>query len=155
MAQRESIARVLIEESAIQVGARELARSCRCLRRECRAGDRRRCVARGGGLHVGPDPRDRRDADDRFHRRFQLRGEHEVERGRAHPEGYQRVDRGAHVIIVQDIIDSGLTLAYLLDLLERRNPTSLRVCTFLVKDRPREQELPPIDFVGFHILMSL
>lgn len=58
---------------------------------------------------------------------------------------------GANVIIVEDIIDSGLTLTYLLDLLERRNPASLRVCTFLVKDRPREQELPPIDFVGFHI----
>jgi hypoxanthine phosphoribosyltransferase len=58
---------------------------------------------------------------------------------------------GAHVIIVEDIIDSGLTLAYLLDLLERRSPASLRVCTFLVKDRPREQTLPPIDYVGFHI----
>ena len=58
---------------------------------------------------------------------------------------------GAHVIIVEDIIDSGLTLAYLLDLLERRNPASLRVCTFLVKDRPREHALPPIDYVGFTI----
>lgn len=58
---------------------------------------------------------------------------------------------GAHVIIVEDIIDSGLTLAYLLDLLERRNPASLRVCTFLLKDRPRDHPLPPIDYVGFTI----
>jgi hypoxanthine phosphoribosyltransferase len=58
---------------------------------------------------------------------------------------------GAHVIIVEDIIDSGLTLTYLLDLLQRRNPASLRVCTFLLKDRPRDHELPPIDYIGFTI----
>ena len=58
---------------------------------------------------------------------------------------------GANVIIVEDIIDSGLTLTYLLDLLERRNPASLRVCTFLFKDRPRDHPLPPIDYIGFAI----
>ncbi len=58
---------------------------------------------------------------------------------------------GAHVIIVEDIIDSGLTLTYLLDLLARRNPASLRVCTFLLKERPRDHALPPIDYVGFTI----
>ena len=58
---------------------------------------------------------------------------------------------GANVVIVEDIIDSGLTLTYLIDLLERRNPASLRVCTFLVKDRPREHALPPIDYIGFTI----
>jgi hypoxanthine phosphoribosyltransferase len=58
---------------------------------------------------------------------------------------------GANVIIVEDIIDSGLTLVYLLDLLERRNPASVRICSFLLKDRPREQALPPIDYIGFSI----
>lgn len=58
---------------------------------------------------------------------------------------------GANVIIVEDIIDSGLTLAYLLDLLERRNPASVRICTFLFKERHREQALPPIDYVGFNV----
>lgn len=58
---------------------------------------------------------------------------------------------GAHIIIVEDIVDSGLTLGYLLDLLGRRNPASIRVCTFLFKDRPRDHPLPPIDYVGFHI----
>lgn len=58
---------------------------------------------------------------------------------------------GAHVIVVEDIIDSGLTLAYLLDLLSHRNPASLRVCTFLLKDRPREAALPTIDYIGFTI----
>lgn len=58
---------------------------------------------------------------------------------------------GANVIIVEDIIDSGLTLVYLLDLLERRNPASVRICSFLLKERPRDQALPPIDYVGFAI----
>jgi hypoxanthine phosphoribosyltransferase len=58
---------------------------------------------------------------------------------------------GANVIIVEDIIDSGLTLAYLLDLLHRRNPADLRVCTFLLKDRPRDHALPDIPYVGFAI----
>ena len=58
---------------------------------------------------------------------------------------------GAHVIIVEDIVDSGLTLAYLLDLLQRRGPASLRVCAFLMKDRPRANVLPPVDYIGFTI----
>lgn len=58
---------------------------------------------------------------------------------------------GANVIIVEDIIDSGLTLIYLLDLLERRNPASVRICSFLLKERHREQALPPIDYIGFSI----
>lgn len=58
---------------------------------------------------------------------------------------------GAHVIIVEDIIDSGLTLIYLLDLLERRNPASLRVCSFLFKEREREHPLPEIHYSGFTI----
>src|SRR5919202_6975147 len=40
---------------------------------------------------------------------------------------------GRHVVIVEDIIDSGLTLAYLHDQLTRRNPASLRVCALLNK----------------------
>lgn len=58
---------------------------------------------------------------------------------------------GAHVIIVEDIIDSGLTLTYLIDLLRRRNPADLRVCTFLLKERERDHALAPISYVGFTI----
>ncbi|HSH77759.1 MAG TPA: hypoxanthine phosphoribosyltransferase, partial [Herpetosiphonaceae bacterium] len=58
---------------------------------------------------------------------------------------------GAHVIIVEDIIDSGLTLTYLRDLLQRRNPASLRVCSFLLKEREREAEIRAVDYVGFTI----
>lgn len=57
---------------------------------------------------------------------------------------------GEHVIIVEDIIDSGLTLAYLIDLFSRRNPASLRVCACLVKSRPRDHAAP-VDYVGFTI----
>lgn len=41
---------------------------------------------------------------------------------------------GRDVILVEDIIDSGLTLSFLLDILERRNPASLAVCALLVRD---------------------
>jgi hypoxanthine phosphoribosyltransferase len=46
---------------------------------------------------------------------------------------------GRDVILVEDIIDSGLTLSFLLDILERRNPASLAVCALLVRE---DLELP-------------
>src|ERR1700681_943277 len=42
-----------------------------------------------------------------------------------------------HLLIIEDIIDSGLTLHYLVDLLRRRNPLSLCICTLLHKERER------------------
>lgn len=44
-----------------------------------------------------------------------------------------------HVLIVEDIIDSGLTLKYLNESLQRRNPASLQVCTLLDKEKSREK----------------
>ncbi len=55
-----------------------------------------------------------------------------------------------HILIVEDIIDSGLTLHYLVDLLQRRNPLSLRICSLLNKERERVREVP-IDYLGFSI----
>jgi hypoxanthine phosphoribosyltransferase len=55
-----------------------------------------------------------------------------------------------HVLIVEDIIDSGLTLHYLVDLLQRRNPLSLRICSLLDKERERVREVP-VDYLGFSI----
>jgi hypoxanthine phosphoribosyltransferase len=55
-----------------------------------------------------------------------------------------------HVLIIEDIIDSGLTLHYLVDLLRRRNPLSLRICTLLDKQRERLQSVD-IDYTGFSI----
>ena len=55
-----------------------------------------------------------------------------------------------HVLIIEDIIDSGLTLHYLVDLLRRRNPLSLRICTLLDKQRERLQAVE-IAHTGFVI----
>jgi len=57
---------------------------------------------------------------------------------------------GRHVLIVEDIIDSGRTLDYLLRLLQARDPASLRICTLLTKPSRREVEVP-LDYVGFEI----
>ena len=57
---------------------------------------------------------------------------------------------GRHVLIVEDIIDSGHTLSYLTRILEARNPASLRIVTLLDKPERREVELD-VDWVGFSI----
>jgi hypoxanthine phosphoribosyltransferase len=55
-----------------------------------------------------------------------------------------------HVLIVEDIIDSGLTLQYLLRSLGARNPASIEVCALLTKPERRKVELEP-RYVGFEI----
>ena len=57
---------------------------------------------------------------------------------------------GKDVLIVEDIVDSGLTLNYLLRSLRGRNPRSLEVCALLVKPSRRKIDLP-IRYVGFEI----
>ena len=57
---------------------------------------------------------------------------------------------GKHVLLVEDIVDTGLTLRYLLDLLQAQAPASLQVCTLLNKPSRRRVEVP-LDFVGFEI----
>ena len=57
---------------------------------------------------------------------------------------------GKDVLIVEDIVDSGLTLNYLLRNLRGRNPLSLEVCALLVKPARQKIELP-IRYVGFEI----
>jgi len=58
--------------------------------------------------------------------------------------------RGWHVLVVEDIIDSGYTLKSVLDLLSTRNPASLNVCTLLDKAERREVEVP-VRYCGFQI----
>ena len=55
-----------------------------------------------------------------------------------------------HVLIVEDIIDSGLTLNYTLETLRARNPASLRVCALLNKKERRQVDVP-VDYVCFEI----
>jgi len=57
---------------------------------------------------------------------------------------------GRDVLIVEDIIDSGLTLQYLLRNLQARNPRSLEVCALLTKPERRRVDLPT-KYVGFEI----
>jgi hypoxanthine phosphoribosyltransferase len=57
---------------------------------------------------------------------------------------------GRDVLLVEDIIDSGLTLHYLLRNLRARNPASLEVCALLTKPERRRVDLP-IRYVGFEI----
>jgi hypoxanthine phosphoribosyltransferase len=57
---------------------------------------------------------------------------------------------GRDVLIVEDIVDSGLTLSYLLRTLKARDPASLEVCALLTKPERRKVELP-IKYVGFEI----
>jgi hypoxanthine phosphoribosyltransferase len=57
---------------------------------------------------------------------------------------------GREVLIVEDIVDSGLTLSYLLRTLRAREPKSLEVCALLTKPERRKVELP-IRYVGFEI----
>ena len=60
------------------------------------------------------------------------------------------VIEGHHVILVEDILDSGITLTYLAKLMAQRKPKSLRIATFL--DKPERRQSPvKVDYVGFHI----
>jgi hypoxanthine phosphoribosyltransferase len=57
---------------------------------------------------------------------------------------------GRNVLVVEDIIDSGLTLSYLMRNLESREPATLEVCALLTKPERREIEVP-VRYVGFEI----
>jgi hypoxanthine phosphoribosyltransferase len=56
---------------------------------------------------------------------------------------------GRHVLVVEDIVDSGLTLAFLLRNLAARHPASLAVCALLTKDAVTD--VPELTYVGFRI----
>lgn len=58
--------------------------------------------------------------------------------------------QGRHVLLVEDIIDTGLTLQYLRDLLAMRNPASLRVVALLSKPEARRHNVP-VEYLGFEI----
>ena len=57
---------------------------------------------------------------------------------------------GKDVLIVEDIIDSGRTLYYLLDIIKGRKPASVRLCTLLDKPERRERDVH-VDYTGFNI----
>ncbi len=57
---------------------------------------------------------------------------------------------GKEVLIIEDIIDSGRTLSYLIEILKQRNPNSIRLCTLLDKPERRVKNVT-VDYVGFNI----
>ena len=57
---------------------------------------------------------------------------------------------GKDVLIVEDILDTGITLSNLMPMLKMRNPNSVRLCTILSKPRRRKAEIEP-DYLGFEV----
>lgn len=57
---------------------------------------------------------------------------------------------GRDILVVEDIMDTGLTLRYILENLAMRNPASVKVCALLVKEKERPEGIGA-DYVGFHI----
>ena len=65
-------------------------------------------------------------------------------------QGLRSPVKGRDVLIVEDIIDSGLTVTYLLDYLRKKKPASLRLCT--LTDKPARHQVPvKIDYLGFTV----
>ena len=58
---------------------------------------------------------------------------------------------GKNVLVVEDIIDSGNTLSYLIDILKKRGPKSIKLCTLLDKPSRREKKDVLVDYVCFEI----
>ena len=59
--------------------------------------------------------------------------------------------KGRDVILVEDIIDSGVTLEYLIEMVKSHNPASVTICTLLLKPKSLQKEIGPINYVGFEI----
>ena len=58
---------------------------------------------------------------------------------------------GRDIIIAEDILDSGLTLSYLVDMLRGRGPRSVKVCAFSLKDIPNHTPAIKPDYLGTHV----
>ena len=78
-------------------------------------------------------------------------------RGRKESSGKVKVVRGLrtpiggrHVLVIEDIVDTGITLSFLLGYLQDKKPASLKVCALFDKT-PRHQVTVPIDYLGFNI----
>jgi hypoxanthine phosphoribosyltransferase len=62
-------------------------------------------------------------------------------------QGLRSAVKGRHVLVVEDIIDTGITVAFLLKYLKKKQPASLRLCTLL--DKPSRRRVPvKIDYLG-------
>ena len=65
-------------------------------------------------------------------------------------QGLKTPIRGRNVLVVEDIVDTGVTIAFLLDYLRRRKPASLKLCA--LTDKPSRRQVPvTIDYLGFTV----
>ena len=65
-------------------------------------------------------------------------------------QGLETNVEGRHILIVEDIIDTGITLGFLLEYLKERNPTSVRLCA--LTDKPERHRVPvKIDYTGITV----
>ncbi len=65
-------------------------------------------------------------------------------------QGLRSTVRGRDVLVIEDIIDTGLTVAYLLEYLHKKRPASLRLCALL--DKPSRRRVPiSIDYIGITV----
>jgi hypoxanthine phosphoribosyltransferase len=58
---------------------------------------------------------------------------------------------GKHVLLVEDIVDSGITIKFLLDMIKQLNPASIKFCVLLNKSQNRKMDDINIDYYGFDI----
>ena len=65
--------------------------------------------------------------------------------------GLQMPLKDRDVIIVEDIVDSGKTLEYLLEMINQENPASVNVCTLLLKPKSLKLKIDEINYIGFEI----
>jgi hypoxanthine phosphoribosyltransferase len=65
--------------------------------------------------------------------------------------GLQMSLKDRDVIIVEDIVDSGKTLEYLLEMINKENPASVNICTLLLKPKSLKVQIDEITYVGFEI----
>ena len=65
-------------------------------------------------------------------------------------QGLRSSIKGSHILIIEDIVDTGTTIAFLMDYLRKKKPASLRLCA--LTDKPSRRQVPvTIDYLGFTV----
>ncbi|HUV90486.1 MAG TPA: hypoxanthine phosphoribosyltransferase [Anaerolineae bacterium] len=147
---RDDVAKILISEQEIQARVRELGQQINAAYGD---GDRLLlvCVLKGAFMFLADLVRHLEVRHEVDFMEISSYGAGTVSSGvvRILLDLEQNVE-GRHVLIVEDIIDSGRTLDYITRNLQTRRPASVRVCTLLSKPSRREVDVP-LAFVGFEI----
>jgi hypoxanthine phosphoribosyltransferase len=150
MGLRDDVAKILISEQEIQARVRELGQQINAA-----YGDADRlllvCVLKGAFMFLADLVRHLEVRHEVDFMEISSYGAGTVSSGvvRILLDLEQNVE-GRHVLIVEDIIDSGRTLDYITRNLQTRRPASVRVCTLLSKPSRREIDVP-LAFIGFEI----